>query len=184
MRTAKQFLVVSAAFILAVGTFTVVAPKTAHAIVASLVQVTNTAANPVATQAVGTTAVTGLVGIDPQNNTVTVANGTGTPPPTQALFDQVVGLSPTLFGVSDVIDVSSAKQIRIATRLINGSADYVLDVYLVDSRGSRTLLDHLKDSGDFHDVTRVYEMPGTKIQFSWLVFGPNDVSIQVYGRSN
>jgi hypothetical protein len=47
MKTAKQFLVVSAAFIVAVVTFSVVAPKAAHAVIATLVQVTNTASNPV-----------------------------------------------------------------------------------------------------------------------------------------
>jgi hypothetical protein len=51
MKTAKQFVVVSAAFILAVVTFSVVAPKAAHAVIATLVQVSNTAANPVPTVA-------------------------------------------------------------------------------------------------------------------------------------
>jgi hypothetical protein len=47
MKTAKQFLVVSAAFVMAVVTFSVVAPKAAHAVIATLVQVTNTSSNPV-----------------------------------------------------------------------------------------------------------------------------------------
>jgi hypothetical protein len=74
MKTAKTFALVSATFVLAVVSFTVVAPKTAHAIVATLVQVTNTSANPVPTQAVGTTPVSGTVGIDPAANTVQLAN--------------------------------------------------------------------------------------------------------------
>jgi hypothetical protein len=52
MKSAKNFLMVAGAFTLAVTIFATLAPKTAHAFVATLVQVTNTSANPVQAQAV------------------------------------------------------------------------------------------------------------------------------------
>jgi hypothetical protein len=61
MKSAKQFLIVSAAFVLAVTTFTVVAPKSAHAIVATLVQVSNTSANPAITRDADNAAQHGFV---------------------------------------------------------------------------------------------------------------------------
>ena len=48
---------VGGAFALAIFLFAIAAPKPAHALVATLVQVTNTSSNPVPTQAVGNTAV-------------------------------------------------------------------------------------------------------------------------------
>jgi len=47
MKSAKKFLMVAGAFALAILLFAISAPKTAHAIVATLVQITNTASNPV-----------------------------------------------------------------------------------------------------------------------------------------
>jgi hypothetical protein len=75
VKTAKQFFIVSAAFVLATTTFTIIAPKTAHAVIATLVQVANTSANPVPTQAIGTTAISGAVANadDPARNSVTLA---------------------------------------------------------------------------------------------------------------
>src|SRR5947209_17331013 len=47
MKSAKNFLMVAGAFALAMLVFAIAAPKTPHAIVATLVQITNTASNPV-----------------------------------------------------------------------------------------------------------------------------------------
>ena len=47
MNSVKNFLMVAGAFALAMILFAIAAPKTAHAIVATLVQITNTASNPV-----------------------------------------------------------------------------------------------------------------------------------------
>jgi len=49
MKSAKNFLMVAGAFGLATILFVVSVPKAAHAIVATLVQITNTASNPVPT---------------------------------------------------------------------------------------------------------------------------------------
>ena len=49
MKSAKNLLMVAAAFALAMILFVIAAPKAAHALVATLVQVTNTSANPVPT---------------------------------------------------------------------------------------------------------------------------------------
>jgi hypothetical protein len=47
MNSVKNFLMVAGAFALTMILFAIAAPKTAHAIVATLVQITNTASNPV-----------------------------------------------------------------------------------------------------------------------------------------
>jgi hypothetical protein len=47
MNAAKRYLLVALAVVFAVTTFSVIAPRTAHALVATLVQVANTSANPV-----------------------------------------------------------------------------------------------------------------------------------------
>ncbi len=47
MNSAKRYLMIALSFVLAIGVFTVIAPRTMHAVTATLVQVVNTSANPV-----------------------------------------------------------------------------------------------------------------------------------------
>jgi hypothetical protein len=82
MKSAKNFLMVAGAFALAVTMFAILAPKTAQAFVATLVQVTNTSANPVPNQAVDAMSLhpmvlRGFVGIanGSQSNSANLENG-------------------------------------------------------------------------------------------------------------
>ena len=49
MKSAKKFLMIAGGFALAMVLFAIAAPKAAHALVSTLVQITNTSANPVPT---------------------------------------------------------------------------------------------------------------------------------------
>jgi hypothetical protein len=82
MKSAKNYFAVAGAFALAIVLFSIAAPRAVHAIVATLVQVTNTSANPVPTQPVGTTPVSGAVEVSnlPSVQAVAVTgNGSGSP---------------------------------------------------------------------------------------------------------
>jgi hypothetical protein len=74
MQSAKRYLVIALSFAVCLTIFAAFTPRIAHAITATLVQVVNTATNPVPVQAVGNTPVQGTVGIDPANNAVQVTS--------------------------------------------------------------------------------------------------------------
>lgn len=52
MASAKRYLLIAFSFVLALTAFTIISPRALHAITATLVQVVNTASNPIPVQAV------------------------------------------------------------------------------------------------------------------------------------
>jgi hypothetical protein len=159
VNSAKRYLLIALSFAICMTVFAAFAPRIAHAITATLVQVVNTAQNPVPSQPVATT---------------------------QVLLDdeQTVGnFGIRLFGP---VDVSGAKEVRVSCSLRNGASDYVLIIVLESPNGPANARIILKNPNDPSINSQLIELPGTSlaIELGGGFSGSSDVSCQVYGRAN
>lgn len=166
-RFKKISLLVAGIGLLAMASFELLGTRQVHAFVATMVQVANTAANPVpVTQA--PTATTQIASV---NTTLTI-NG--------AFVEQ------------GPYDVSAYSNIRFygdppATG-IDAAVNVTFFLIAVDANGNPFVLDTLTKSGDFLSVTGAYATPGTllKVRMRAICSGPCPATIPanftIYGR--
>jgi len=194
MNSAKRYLAIAFTFVLAVATISILNPRVAHALVATLVQVTNTSANPVPTQAVGTTPVSGTVAIDPNSAVnvsslpaVQLAGGSsvtlGGNSNTQPLFVRDVD-NPALqpFTLSATCNIPGGKQtclsemfvpqgkravIETATVAINGVNLTTATVQVIAENGSEA--DVNGNQGIAYFTAKDFAVPVNDVNFALLV---------------
>jgi hypothetical protein len=166
MKLAKRVLAVSILFVFAVGIFAAMSPRAAHAIIATFVQVTNTAANPV-----------------PVVNPPTAVAGSGS-------ADLVAQGTTAEFGPFDVSNYANIRFYGDPAGLSTVKVYFTL--VAVDASGNKFLLDELSGTAptDSHVfVTGAYSTPGKSLMVSMFAScvsgtcpGTVHTSFVIYGR--
>ena len=155
MHSAKRYLLIALSFAICMTIFAAFAPRMAHAVTATLVQVVNGPSNPVPVQSADAT---------------------------QQLYSSVVNFGNVPTVSSGLIDTSSAGKIRVTCNTQFGATDWQARVRLRGADGFILGLVPLKDPNNPTGTTTI-EVPGPQIDI-FLVegAGPADVRCDVYGR--
>jgi hypothetical protein len=160
MRVSKRAMITAGSFLLAGALGSVLFPHAAHGIVAALVQVTNTSANPVPTQAVDNPAREAVFLVSQEN----IPDGqfsvvTGTFNNVSGPYTVPAGQRLVVDSISGYYELPTGQQPTFPGFVVsvNGLSTYVLQVpVLVQSAGGR-------DRYQFATQLTTYADPGTAI---------------------
>jgi archaellum component FlaF (FlaF/FlaG flagellin family) len=104
----------------------------------------------------------------------------------EVLSNTTTQLATYELGATAPIDVSMAKQIRVAVTA-NGYCDYAVDVDIQNPAGMLVATERLKlaKNGQICNASKTYDLPGSRIQVYFTGgSGPTTVFTTVWGRSN